>query len=275
MFDTSTLNQAALAKLRPYIPPPTYRVDRHLGAGCAGDPPGFPTYYLRSVYTQHGNSPAKGPGYVIQDDAGILRRFPEHGWQGTRDEAASRWDALLRAFWLPLPYAHPRVRAWIVSTYQHHRHCYRDLDGIEPPEYGRPALLIYPVPSYKLRHFTDDPRFSDEWRTKERAAVDQANAELRAKYDRACCPETHSAFLIVREYYPEHTPDLTLIADPSREARLGNWWETEDQPPTPETCTAGAVAGRKLYRGVSGPPNGGRHPLNGTWCQWCGWQAST
>lgn len=272
MFDTSTLNQAALRKLRTYTCPPTYRIDSHLGAGCYGDPPGFPTYFLRSVYTSHGNSP-RDISHVIRDDGGTFRRIPEHDWRGTREEADARWDALMRSLWAPLPYNHPRVRAWIVATYKHLRHCYRDIAPgpyLKPPEHGGPATLIFPVPDYELATFTDDPRFSEAWRTAERANVERRNAETRALYAARCLPQYHAAYLTVQRYYPEHTPDLALIRVSDVTAAPGDWWETEDVQPTPATCTAGRVPG-PLYRGCSDSTDRWSHPTGGTWCQWCGW----
>lgn len=280
MFDTSTLNQEALRRLPPYTPPPTYRVDNHLGSACYGDPPGFPTYFLRHVYTSHGNTPPKGPDAVIEeprtiaDQRGTLRRIPEISWGQTNAEGWENRRQFFTSLWLPLPYEHPRVQAWIVSTYIHHHHCYMDLDQrVKAFEYGTPAMLIYPD-VYGLRTFQDDPRFSDEWRTKEREAVAQFNAELLGTYEGVCIPERHSAYLIVKRYYPEHTPDLDLIAQPPKQ-RPGDWWETEDRQPTPEECTGGRVVGPQGlaigYRGISGSGHVSVHPLNGSWCQWCGW----
>lgn len=276
MFDESTLNQDALRKLPAYQCPRTYHIDRNLGSGCSGDPPGFPTYFLRSVYTQHGDTPHGGPTHVLRDASGVFRAIPETDWRGTREESDARRDALMRRLWLPLPYGHPRVRAWIVAAYQQMKHCYRDgAPGphLKPPEYGRPATLIFPVPYYELRTFHDDERFSEEWRAKEQAAVAEHNAQLCTLYAKRCVPEYHAAYLTVSGYYPEHGPDLALIADPGR-VRPGDWWETEDIQPLPQACTAGVVtlpSGGHLYRGCSGPPNGWTHPTGKTWCQWCGW----
>src|SRR5512139_2529311 len=63
--DYDTIDTVRLTHLPQYKLPPTYQLNDGMGAGCAGDPPGYPPYFLRSVYTSHGNSPAKGPQHVI------------------------------------------------------------------------------------------------------------------------------------------------------------------------------------------------------------------
>lgn len=245
--DYSTIDREALAKLPTAKLAPTYRLQDQPGNGCYLDPPGYPTYYTRSVYTQYGNNPARGAtmlllGHVVQRAAS----YDHEAQQG-----------LMRRLYLPLPYDHPRVDAWERSLYAHFGHCYRDTLGLFPQEYGRPAIVIYPVPGYKLKAFRDDPRFSDEWRAKERAAIAQANAEIEAQHQAVCVPANHMAVIQVREIYPEAPIRHDWITNPPE--RIGNWWERLGQRPTPEQCPGD--------RSVRFP-----HRADG-WCQFCGYGA--
>lgn len=67
-------------------------------------------------------------------------------------------------------------------------------------------------------------------------------------------PEHHLAHLHVKKYYPEALPRLDLIENPP--PFIGTWWERHTEKPTPETCQG---------------ENWAKHPVNGTWCQVCGW----
>jgi len=219
-MDFSTIDLEALTKLATYTPSRGYHLQDSPGNGCAGDPPGFPTYFTRSVYTSSGNEPRRGPVQVIK-------------------------------LWKPLPYQHPRVQAWIRETYRHMAHCYTDDKGlVAKPEYGKSGMLIYSLDGYTggLKTFVDDPRFSDEWRTKEKAAIEQFNAERRALAAQVAVPENHKAYRFVYKFYPEHQPDLALIRNPPKEVG-GHWWETEAVQPTPEKCA---------------PRSMGPHPINGS-----------
>jgi hypothetical protein len=219
-MDYSTLNLEELCKLKIYRLPPTYYLQQGSGYGCAGDPPGYPTYFTRSVYTKFGNKPPHGPHLVITYD----------GQHYIVDDV--KWEGL----WKPLPLNHPRVRLWVMSTYRHHQHCYNGHGD---------NMVIYPVSSYQ-----DDPRWKDEYREAHRAEVDEERAR------ELVTPGNHNAVRIIRAYYPEHEPDLDLIANPPQ-VNVGSWWETEAEQPSEEKC---AETQRWGYR----------HPFNGSWCQWCG-----
>jgi hypothetical protein len=141
-----TINMKALKRLPLYKLPPTYQLQQDSGNACAGDPPGFPTYFTRGVYTQYGSSPRRGPRYVI------AMHIVDAGYGAER-------DALMRRLWLPLPLEHPRTQAWIADRFKHLSRCFFDpkLSGREQWD----KVVIYPVPDYKLQSFVDDPRFSD------------------------------------------------------------------------------------------------------------------
>lgn len=231
-----TINKAHWAMLEVHKCPFTYHVDNHSGHGCAGDPPGFPTYFTKSVWTQHGNHPARGAsillfGRIVQTNI-------------------MTYD--LRKLWKPLPLDHPRTRAWINDRYRHLHKCY-----CHPTEqeYGRRKIVIYPVPYYEFRNFEDDLRFSEAWREKEKAAIEQQNAEIISERKAIATPENHSAVHSIREFYPEYQPEIDLIDSPLK--LIANWWERLDECPKPEDCPGDSV---------------GKHPVNGTWCQCCGWK---
>ena len=196
--DLSTLDVAALSKL-PLLGelPSGYHLQRDPGNGCYGDPPGYPTYFTRSVYTPNGNNPGRGPTTVIDSPDGprVVATAETEWLKGdTWDTAHARRAALLRGLYAPLPFDHARVQAWVSAVHHHMQHCYKDDAGAaEPFEHGKPAMIIFPVPNYKLRTFHDDPRFSEEWRAKERAAVDQENADKRAAYTAVATPANHCA----------------------------------------------------------------------------------
>jgi len=245
-----TINAKRLRRLPIHNCPSSFKYQRGAGNGCSGDPPGYPTYFTKSVYTRHGNTPSKGTHIVL------FGRTLQHSddWKNCKDwdEVREKRDARIKALWVPLPLDHPRTIAWINATFSHHRHCYQDptINGSFSDK-----TLIFPVPSYKLKEFTDDVRFSDEWRTKEKASIEQANKEIIEHAERYATPENHSATIIIRRYYPEFQPTPELLTNPQRP---GNWWERLDGIPKPEDCPGQYDM---------------KHPVNGTWCQMCGWKA--
>jgi hypothetical protein len=99
-------------------------------------------------------------------------------------------------------------------------------------------MVIHPVPDYALKTFHNDPRFSDDWREKEQAAIAQANREIiRAASAIAINPLNHAAVILIRRFYPAYEPELDLIADPPK--RVETWWERLSKRPALE----GAVNG--------------------------------
>lgn len=243
--DFSTINEDALKLLPIYQKPPTYRIDRGAGSGCYGSPPGHPSYFLQSIYTGSGNMPRRGhPEYVL---FGHAMPVDFHG---------EKREKLLRKLWKPLPINHPRTLAWMLATYKHHQHCYQKDPAAANEKWD---TVIYPVPSYKLRTFHDDERFSDEWRVKEKAAIEAYNAEIIEQTRKVATPENHEAVILIRRYYPEHEPNLEWIENPPESP--GNWWETLPLRPSAEECP-GEWAWSGSYNN--------KHPVNGKWCQVCG-----
>lgn len=261
-MDFSTINLDVLRSLPQYKIPPSYHLQKDSGNGCYGDAPGYPTYFTRSVYDKDGNNPSRGPYWVITFEdvvaGGRVHYVTSSEWApgDTWEKCHARQEALFRRLWLPLPLDHERVKLWIAETYRHHATCYYD---DSKPERDNDHTLIYPVPSYKLAKFVDDERFSDDWRTKAKAEIEARNHEIIRYAGNVAVPENHSAVRIIRRFYPEHQPDLDLIAHPPTKV-VGQWWETEAQRPTPETCRPRSI---------------GPHPINTTWCQWCGWYSDS
>lgn len=252
-MDYSTLNLDELRKLPTYTLPPTYRLQQGSGNGCYMDPPGYPTYFTQHIWTQYGNHVPWGrPSQVIVFEG---KNYVVH-----RDEDHKDLEPLFRRLWLPLPLDHERTRLWILSLYGHFRNCYQD---VERPEFGRPGTLIYPVPDYKLKTFTDNPLWDERYRQAAKAEVREFNRQEIRRAKKIATPDNHQAVVSVREFYPDYQPDKNLIANPP-EKHVPDWWETEaTQPTTPEECN-------KTQRN-KGPF--WRHPINHTWCQWCGWSA--
>lgn len=252
-IDYSTINPAVIAKMKPYVKPPSYHVSDSMGSACAGDPPGYPSYFIRHIYTRSGNSPAKGCTSVIEYN----KRYYE------LEQADSSYEALekkLRRLWLPLPADHPRTIAWMADTYKHHQHCY--INPAITDKNNRDRMVIYPVGKWQLPVFRDDKRYSKAWRKAAQMEHYLATYETILAAVMVADPENHSAVQIIRRYYPDHKPNLAWIKTPP--ATSGNWWEFFSYRPTPENCP-GEIAWSKSA-GYST-----KHPINGSWCQVCGW----
>lgn len=249
-MDHSTINIKELKRLPRYTVPPTYHVDRDSGNACYLDPPGYPTYFTRAVYTGYGNYPSRSACQVISLEGVHYITLHALG-----NEDYEKHAVLMRKIWKPLSLDHPRTRAWIGALYRQSHHCYKN--PLVPKSWDAKDMLIWPVPDWQLIKFEYDSRFSDEWREKEKAATEQANREIIEQARAVAIPKNHSAVLHVREFYPEYEPELDLIETPPSER--GDWWETEAERPTPENCK---------------PRSMGKHPLNNSWCQWCGWESA-
>ena len=249
-MDYSTLNLDAVKSLSTLdYHSKGWHLSDSPGMGCAGNPPGYPSYFLHAVYDRLGYTPRTAPDCVI-DLPGDDYPFP---FVVHHEKSGEELKDTLRRLWNPLPLDHERTRLWIFSTYKHHQHCYRDE---ERPEFGRPGTLIYPVPDYNLKRYHEDPRFSEEYRTAAMAEIEAFNKQERDRAKRIATPDNHQAVVIIRRFYPEYQPELELIDNPPAQ-HVGQWWETEATRPTAETCARSQRWGKK-------------HTFNGTWCQWCG-----
>ncbi len=248
-FDTSTVSAARLAYRAPVKLAPSYHLQTSFGNACYMNPPGHPAYFTRSIYTMHGNSPARGAqmelfGAIVQTD------------KTPYDKIAGILDSL----YLPIPEDSARVQAWEAHVYQH---LARGYYNPAEPGYGQSVGNAYYWPckpgdiladKFGFKTFRDDPRFSEEWRTAQLADVAEANAKAQEFAESFCTPENHAAVLYIRKYYPNHAPRVDWISAPPKMAP--NWYARLAERPTPETCPGDSFQA---------------HPVNGAWCQVCGW----
>jgi len=245
-MDLSTLNVDCLRKLQVYTLPDSYRLQDGSGNGCYGDPPGFPSYFTQNVYTRSGNNPPHKQAQTVISFEGV--NYVVYG-QGIDSDA---YKALLKKLYVPLPIDHPRVRMWIESKYKHMQNCYNGHGD---------DMVIFPVPDYQLKSFKDDEQFSAKYRRAAKAEVTAYNEMVTATKKKLAVPYNHNAVRAIREYYPHYEPELDLIDNPP-DGNIPNWWESEAKQPTPMQCTSTQRNKGHYWK----------HPINVTWCQWCGWK---
>jgi hypothetical protein len=257
---TPTINMDALQALPQYTLPPTYRLGTP-GMGCSGDPPGYPTYYLQPIYNHAGNTPHRAPDAVMTLHDTIYIVSPAWAKGETRAWRDARYERRMHRLYVPLPFDHPRTQGWVGDVFRHHRHHY--WHPTEVGDHGYPRRSYFwtgtePSGGASLQQFKDDPRFNDEWRAVERRRIELENQALIEAHRAVAIPQNHVGVIRVREFYPDIEPAwfVPLIEEPP--SRVGLWWETEDIQPTPATCPG------QYDRS---------HPVNTTWCQFCGWNA--
>ena len=137
-FDFSTLNLAELRKLPMFELPGGWSRQRHPGGGCFTDPPGFPTYYTRSIYTGRGDEPRSGPDTIIEDpETGAMHALPRYEGRG------EELRALMAKLYVRLPFEHPRVQAWVSYLFGYFRNCYED-PAVPMAERAHAARLLIP-----------------------------------------------------------------------------------------------------------------------------------
>jgi len=239
-YDYSTIDMDRLRKLPIAKLAPTYRLQNGVpGNGCCGDPPGYPTYFTRSVYTCFGNNPRRGAemvllGHVVQDASWL----PGEDW----DKRHARFLKLLHSLWVPLPLEHERTREWIKHQYQYLAHCYQD---VERPEYNRSGMLVYPVPDYKLKRPTIDPHWTEEYKGAVQAEAEVFNRQEIERAQRIATVDNHLAVVTIRRFYPDYLKgweytlscqaDVNLIHNPPQ-LRQADWWEREAERPSETDC---------------------------------------
>jgi len=235
------------------VVPPGYSLSEGMGSGCFLDPPGYPSYFLRYLYTPRGNNPRWGPQVYILDPEGTPRIIKNP-------------SVLYRRLYLPLPENHPRMRLWLAAVYTHMARGYINPTGKFAPSHGK--IMFWGLEPFSPKHFQDDPRFSDDYRSMESQAVTQFNQKLSQEWDRIALPENHAAVQHVRQYFPHHKPEVEWIEDPSTCPRGANWWEVFGSVPiNVDECSA-----QLHIQHGSSYPNRWSHPVNVTWCQQCGWR---
>jgi hypothetical protein len=256
-IDFSTLDLEELAKLPVYTKPPSYYISDSMGSGCFLDPPGYPTYFIQHIYTQHGNEPYRGPTAVIKN------RVIERSWEDgeTWENRQSAHKALMDKLYIKPALNHPRTKEWINTLYKYFQHCYVD-DSLGDNARHADKLIIYPVPSYQLEQYNIS-KYKKEYRIKElrnkrRDAIATKNDIIIEKAKSISTPENHAAHRHVIEFYPDAKPMTSLI---ETQQKAFTWYETLPRKPSPEECPGESRWGA-----------GHRHPMNGNWCQVCGWE---
>lgn len=232
-MDFSTIDLTVLTRL-PRVQ--AHFKDNYSGCGCAGDPPGYPSYFVRDYYSQ-----ADQPLYRVitfNDDHYQLYSYKSYN--------ESAYKALIQQLWKPLPLDHLRTRLWIHNTYRYFKHCYNGFGS---------EMVIYPIPSYKKKSYRHDERWKDEFIEAHKAEVDEYNRQLEEQVAPLVTPDNHDAVRIIRQFYPDYVPELDLIESPSTGLCL--WWETEAEQPSEAAC-----AGVQRYIN--------KHPTGVTHCQFCG-----
>lgn len=259
--DTSTIDTGKLNKLPLFANPANRTLQRDTGNGCAGDPPGYPSYFTQSVYTPSGNQPGKGATMII------LGRIIQ-----TAEGDYEKEKKVLRSLWKPLPLEHPRTQAWIKATFVHHAHCYHVPGRENLPFHDDGRLLIWPggclgktpfgtikdlafETEYARKHESYD-KWADEQKNLFEAEIVMNNARIKSECEAVATPENATATGIIRQYYPEFNPTPDLFSDGLESP--GNWWEVMSAAPSPENCPG---------------QYGHAHPVNGSWCQMCGWHS--
>lgn len=208
-IDYSTINREAFNTLDLLKLPPTYSLQRDPGNGCYLNPPGHPSYFTRSVYTQHGNTPGrKGTATLVLSAFGehrVMQRAGENWWSLGADVKREKQMADL---YRPLQLGHPRTQAWIAAMRRHYANCYRcTVEGCTLPKHDQHVVL--------------DP--TGTWGTNP-ASLDMAHLDGGMILKSAA---------FIREYYPEYDPESVCTG------LAGDWWERHNAPPRDDAeCVA-------------------------------------
>lgn len=245
-IDTSTINQEELEKLPLWATSP-HASRYHLaeppgGMGCFMDPPGYPSYFLRGVYTPNGNTPWRN-GVAITV---LLGHVVE--WVQTHHKDDEERALLLEHLYLPLPEEHERVQLWIAKVYAYWHHQYVDDSKGEKKEHIS-ELVSYPVPAWQLANIKAkydartklDIRTWPRWQRKEYLASEARSRalEIGAYKDaaaRLATPDNHAAVRRIRRWYPGHVARPDFIGTAPATGPQADWWERYAHLPAPEEC---------------------------------------
>lgn len=160
---------------------------RFLGHDCFLNPPGHPSYFVERALKSDRHHRGAGPRYVLKHPDDNYYRVILRGI-----DPSGLFAKITDDLYLPLPYTHPRVQAWIKRVYEYHRNAYMDSER-------KDSLGVKHVATYY---------------------IDKSN-----KSD----PKMHMAYIKIHSMYAEHEPDLHLIAHPrqNKDTEIPEfWWET-------------------------------------------------
>lgn len=249
----ATLNAAKVAALPIYKLPRTYSTGTP-GMGCHMDPPGYPTYYIMPVYNQHGNTPRNAPDAVIMGPDGVLRRldrvYPKsEDYKTTAAESDRRWKAAIHRLWAPLSLEHARSEAWIRTVFGYFRAGWLPANGSR----NVADLKFIGSTAQELR-WVRDGTFHAHNPASPTASEGRTPRDVR----------TYRPVDYVLEFYPDADPTALFDAYIDRahygKTGIGDWWTTEAERPTVETCPGM----RAVY-----DENWPKHQSDG--CQFCGY----
>jgi hypothetical protein len=264
-MDFTTLNIRKLKALPLYHKPPSYTIQSDPGNGCFLDPPGYPTYFTRNVYTRGGNTPNKGVQLVILLNGEYYAVASSQDW-----EEAKNWEGYqskvskrIRSLWKPLPLEHPRTQAWIDYCLGYFKNCYVDPRNgdVECGSWVRDdnvfelADLLGLEYDQELKDRVTEILEAKAYDVYEPLSPQEELAFL--KLEQAIYIKTDRGTQYIQEWYPEYQ------YEGNREGKygkggVGTWWERLAERPTPNECPG---------------EHWQKHPANGTWCQVCGWVA--
>jgi hypothetical protein len=265
-------NLATLAKLPAYDLPAMYRLSDSEGAGCMMDPPGFPSHFIRSIYTRNGDNPNKGPSSVlVEPGTGILRALPEYTGDG------STHAATLRRLWAPLPLDHERTVMWIRHVFGYFRSGWLPLGTTGDASRNVADLTFYP----KVDNLEDLRRAVAALDVRELAA--HAHDQLLGKAGPDTLPlrtlRRYRPIDYVIGFYPdadpEHLATYANVWSYGAGGGVGDWYETHARAPSAEECPGlTGKAGGSPWSSMTHERNMQIREHNGKtsrgWCQFCG-----
>lgn len=192
-MDFSTIDVNKLRRHTLYKKPATYTIDTRPGSANFLDAPGYPTHFLRNVYTQYGNDPKGEEILVINDPADVDTCYVVSQGYPRRS---------FRRLWVPLPEFHERVQLWEMQVYDYMHECY-----------ARPVGERNVSDCYILKY------------TKEREIIQDEG------YQQYVFPDNALAILLIREFYPEHIPQEEWLAHGTGiGGAQHDWWNCYSEP---------------------------------------------
>lgn len=132
------LRKENLARLK--VAPSNAVLSSFVGMGCYLDPPGYPSYALRSASWYKGGQ-EQDETVLRVDDKNYIIPYDTH-------------EETLRSLYDHLPLEHPDVKEWVAEGHRHNKHCYQGTPELIEALGQKPSdnLVIFPIPDYKYVH---------------------------------------------------------------------------------------------------------------------------
>lgn len=198
-LDYSTIDLEVLRSLPVYKRAPTYRIDNSPGAACYGDPPGYPTYFLRYVWTPYGNHPRGGAVLVISDPEriGAYGEPVQYAVVKGYDDYLNDWTKkpIFRKLWKPVPMDSLRFKLWERGRYIHFSSCIHDESVGKINGYAR-CGVDFRVSVFAVREYETYANYEGN----EQTALVRKKLYCDAKQHL----QNHAAVYDIREFYPEY-----------------------------------------------------------------------